>query len=140
LPIGKDGLPLTRECLPSLHDAIGGGSLLVIGEPGAGKTGALVALATQLVEGTAPAVFFSVERLVGLAKLSDFRDELHLKNDLIDVLAAWPGVEPGIFIIDALDASRGGPSEAVIGSLIELAVARLGRDGLSSLRYAHSTS
>ena len=125
LPIG-DGIPLTRECLPSLNAAIGGGSLLVIGEPGAGKTGVLVALAAQLVTRAAPFVFFSVERLVGLAKLSDFRQELHLKNDLLDVLAAWPGVEPGIFIIDALDASRGGPSEAVIASLIELGVARLG--------------
>ena len=125
LPIG-DGIPLTRDCLPSLNAAIGGGSLLVIGEPGAGKTGALVALATQLATRTAPFVFFSVERLVGLTKLSDFRQELDLKNDLLDVLAAWPGVEPGIFIIDALDASRGGPSEAVIASLIELAVARLG--------------
>ena len=125
LPIG-DGIPLTRGCLPSLDAAIDGGSLLVIGEPGAGKTGALVALATQRVMRTAPFVFLSVERLVGLAKLSDFREELHLKNDLLDVLAAWPGVEPGIFIIDALDASRGGASEAVIASLIELAVARLG--------------
>jgi hypothetical protein len=125
LPIGE-GLPLNRECLPSLNAAIGGGSLLVIGDPGAGKTGALVALAAQLVIGIAPFVFFSVERLVGLTKLSDFRQELDLKNDLLDVLAAWPGIEPGIFIIDALDASRGGPSEAVIASLIELAVARLG--------------
>jgi hypothetical protein len=125
LPIGR-GIPLTRECLPSLNAAIGGGSLLVTGEPGAGKTGALVALAAQLVTRTEPFVFFSVERLAGLAKLSDFREELHLKNDLLDVLAAWPGVEPGVFIIDALDASRGGPSEAVIASLIELAVGRLG--------------
>jgi len=133
-------ISLTRECLPSLNAAIGGGSLLVIGEPGAGKTGALVALAAQLITQPAPFVFFSVEPLVGLAKLSDFRAELHLTNDLLDVLTAWPGVEPGIFIIDALDASRGGPSEAVIASLIELAVARLGERWLSSPRSAHSTS
>ena len=80
----------------------------------------------QLAPRTAPFVFFSVERLVGLTSISDFGEELSLKNDLLDVLAAWPGVEPGIFIIDALDASRGGPSEAVIATLIELAVARLG--------------
>jgi hypothetical protein len=92
LPIG-DGIPLTRDCLPSLSAAIGGGSLLVVGEPGAGKTGALVALATQLAGRTAPFVFFSVERLVGLTGISDFRRELGLTNDLLDVLAAWPGVE-----------------------------------------------
>jgi hypothetical protein len=38
-------VPLARECLPALKAAILGGSLLVIGEPGAGKTGVLVALA-----------------------------------------------------------------------------------------------
>ena len=65
----------------------------------------------------------SVFRLTGI---SDFRRELGLTNDLLDVLAAWPGAESGVFIIDALDATRGGPSEAVIAAIIELAVARHG--------------
>ncbi len=125
LPIGG-GVPLNRRCLPALGAAVDDGSLLVIGEPGAGKTGVLVVLATRLVTGTAPFVFFSVERLINIAKYPDFREALELENDLLDVLEAWPGVEPGIFIIDALDASRGGPSEVVFTALIQRAVVQLG--------------
>ncbi len=125
LPI-DGGTPLIRACQASLNAAINGGSLLIIGEPGAGKTGVLVSLASQLITGSAPFVFFSVERFVGITKQSDFRDELRLRNDLLEVLAAWPGIEPGILIIDALDASRAGPSEVVIACLIEEVVRRLG--------------
>jgi hypothetical protein len=119
-------VPLLRECLPALKAAIGDGSLLVIGEPGAGKTGVLVALAREFLTQTAPFVLLSVDRLAGITKLSDLKGELGLKHDLLDVLEAWPGDEPGVIIIDALDASRGGPSEAVFASLIELALPRLG--------------
>jgi hypothetical protein len=125
LPV-RGGVPINRDFLGRLGVAIGTGSLLIVGDPGAGKTGTLVGMANHLVLAGGPFVFLSVERLVGLTALGDLRTELAIQNQLIDVLAAWPGVEPGVFIIDALDASRGGPSEAVIASLIEIAVARLG--------------
>jgi hypothetical protein len=64
--------------------------------------------------------------LAGIAKLADLKGELGLTHDLLEVLEAWPGGEPGVVIIDALDASRGGPSEAAFASLIELALPRLG--------------
>ena len=98
---------------------------------GAGKTGVLVALAQKFLTQTAPFVFLSVDRLAGVAKLVDLKGELGLTQDLLDVLEAWPGGEPGVIIIDALNASRGGPSEAAFASLIELALPRLGRDGRS---------
>ena len=119
-------VPLARECLPALKAAIDGGSLLVIGEPGAGKTGVLVALAQEFLTQTAPFVFLSVDRLAGITKMPDLKGELGLTHDFLDVLEAWPGGEPGVIIIDALDASRGGPSEAAFASLIELALPRLG--------------
>lgn len=125
LPVGE-GIPINRECLPALNEAINSGSLLVIGEPGAGKTGALVALAEQFVTQKMPFVFLSVDRLSRFTKLSDFKEELSLKNDLLDVLASWPGSDPGVIIIDALDASRGGASEDIISALIGLAVTKLG--------------
>jgi hypothetical protein len=75
---------------------------------------------------TAPFVLLSVDRLAGIAKLADLKGELGLRHDLLDVLELWPGGEPGVIIIDALDATRGGPSEAAFASLIELALPRLG--------------
>jgi hypothetical protein len=119
-------VPVARECLPALKAAIDGGSLLVIGEPGAGKTGVLVTLANQIRQEPTPLVFLSVDRLPGISSLSALKAELGLRHDFLDVLAAWPGDIPGILIIDALDASRGGTSEAAFASLIELALPKIG--------------
>lgn len=125
LPLG-DGIPIVRSCLKPLVQAVADGSLLVTGEPGAGKTGLLVALADQLFQENGPVLFFSVERFSGFQQQSDFRAELSLEHDPIEVMAAWPGDSPGVLIVDALDASRGGPSEPVIAAFIAAAVARLG--------------
>lgn len=118
--------PIPRECMAALGDAIEGGSLLVIGEPGAGKTGVLVAHAERLARETAPLVLLSVDSLSGVTGRDGVRTELRLEHDLLDVLANWPGREPGVLVIDALDASRGGPSELVFANLIEEGLRRLG--------------
>ncbi|WP_186084697.1 ATP-binding protein [Burkholderia gladioli] len=124
LPIG-DKQPLSRECLTALRACCNDGPLLVTGEPGAGKTGVLLSLAEDLTENGLPVVFLSVERLAGISTIDDFRRQLLLEHELLQVLIAWPGGKPGLLIIDALDASRGGPGEAVIASFIEDAIAKL---------------
>jgi hypothetical protein len=131
LPVNKNaprdaGVLIPRECLPALREAIDGGSLLVIGEPGAGKTGVLVTLAEEFLTKNDPFVFISVDRLGGISTSDDLRCELGLQHTLLDVLAAWPGSAPGVLMIDALDASRGGPSERLFAALIEDGVRRLG--------------
>lgn len=118
--------PVPRTCMTALNLAIEGGSLLVIGEPGAGKTGVLVTQAEQLAQSGSPLVMLSVDSLSGISGRDMLRTELRLDHDLLDVLAAWPGIEPGVLIIDALDASRGGPSEQVFANLIEEGLRRLG--------------
>lgn len=125
LPTSQDA-PIPRECMAALGEAIEGGSLLVIGEPGAGKTGVLVTHAERLAQGTAPLVLLSVDSLSGVTGRDVLRTELRLEHDLLDVLANWPGGEPGVLVIDALDASRGGPSELVFANLIEEGLQRLG--------------
>jgi hypothetical protein len=125
LPIG-DGVPIPRDCLPPLSDVVKEGSLLLIGEPGAGKTGVLVSLVEARLAETAPTIFLSVERYAGVRTLSDLGQELSLRESLLGVLENWPGREPGVLVIDALDASRGEPSEAVFADFIEQAVRRLG--------------
>lgn len=122
----SDNVPIPRECATELRTAIDEGSLLVIGEPGAGKTGVLVAFAEPRTDGPAPLVFISVDRLGGVSTSDGLRQELGLDYPLLDVLDNWPGLEPGILVIDALDASRGGPAERVFAQLIEDGLARLG--------------
>lgn len=117
---------ISRQCLPSLRDAITNGSLLVIGEPGAGKTGVLVRYARELLVGEVPTVFLSVDDLAATIDAPALWRALGIENDLVDVLGAWPGTSPAVLIIDALDASRGGASEAVFARLIESVVQRFG--------------
>lgn len=124
LPIGG-GLALKRDCLPALLDCIGQDTLLVTGEPGAGKTGVLLALANSFRERGTPVVFLSAERLAGFTTTDDFRRQLALEHSLFDVLANWPAGTPGIVIVDALDVSRGGPSEEILASFIEEIVFKL---------------
>ena len=127
LPIGG-GITITRESDAPLTAAMAAGSLLVVGEPGAGKTGALVHAANSLVASGAFVVFLSVDRFPGVAIAADLTSELRLEHDLVEVLAAVPGLQPRYLIIDALDAARGGPSEAVFATLIEKARAELAED------------
>lgn len=119
LPVAG-GFAITRECDAPMVAAIAIGSLLVIGEPGAGKTGALVHAAAALAAGGAFVVFLSVDRFPGVAVAADLASELRLGHALVEVLAAVPGLGPKYLFIDALDAARGGPAEGVFASVIEL--------------------
>jgi hypothetical protein len=122
------GITLTRESDAPLAAAMKSGSLLVVGEPGAGKTGALVHAATSLIAEGAFVVFLSVDRFPGVAIAADLTSELRLGHDLVEVLSAAPGSQPRYLIIDALDAARGGPSEGVFATLVERAMAELDDD------------
>lgn len=116
----EPGQPISieRECQSVVNAAAEAGSLLIVGEPGAGKSGVLNALARQLrVQGhdvlELAVDSYSVESFEGLSK------ELKLENGLLDVLKAWDGSGPGWLIIDALDATRGSKGEGVFRALIE---------------------
>ncbi len=131
-----DGKPISivRECQDSIRDAAIGGSLLIIGEPGAGKSGVLNALARDLMDNRRD-VFqlavdgHSVETLEGLGRA------LGLEHDLLRTLEAWDGTDPAWLIVDGLDAARGGPSGGVFRTLIEQVMSRRGRwKVISSIR------
>lgn len=118
LPIAG-GIPIVRASDGPLSTAVGTGSLLVSGEPGAGKTGALVALAQERRAAGDTVVFLSVDRFPGVAIAANLQSELGLEHPLAEVLDAAPGSGTKILIIDALDAARGGPAEGVFAQLIE---------------------
>jgi hypothetical protein len=125
LPL-DNGIPLARSsCRAALLTAIADGQVLVVGEPGAGKTGVLLDLVAEYTSAGAPVVFISVDRHAGVGNLRGLEQDLRLDGALLDVLDLWPGSAHGILLIDALDASRGGPSENVFATLIDDAARRL---------------
>ncbi|ADC57542.1 conserved hypothetical protein [Klebsiella variicola At-22] len=124
----QSGQPVTlrRECQNEVEQAVQSGSLLIIGEPGAGKSGVLNALARSLRERGDDVLELAVDRY-SVESLGHLTHELRLEHSLTDVLQAWDGSSQGWLIIDALDATRGGKGEAVFRPLIEQVLAWGGR-------------
>ncbi|MDC9823989.1 ATP-binding protein [Devosia sp. ZB163] len=118
LPIAG-GIPIARASDGPLGAAVDTGSLIVVGEPGAGKTGALVTLAQARRAAGDTVVLLSVDRFPGVAIAANLQSELGLAHPLTEVLGGSPGSGSKLLIIDALDAARGGPAEGVFAKLIE---------------------
>ena len=90
---------------------------LVVGEPGAGKSGALAHFVDGLRPRDADFVVLAVDRLDAGTE-AQLQAELRLEHNLDEVLESWPGREPAFLVIDALDAARGGAAAKTIRDLI----------------------
>lgn len=109
---------IERECQAAIRKAAATGPLLIVGEPGAGKSGVLNALARDLREAGDDVLELAVDRY-SVESLEGLAQELRLRHALIETLDAWDGPRPGWIIVDALDATRGGKGEGVFRTLIE---------------------
>lgn len=81
------------------------GSLLVVGEPGSGKTVLLRELAQAAIAAHRPVLFATVGA-IGASSIGALRQELGLEHPLNDVLAQWSPGSAGLLVVDALDAAR----------------------------------
>jgi ATPase family associated with various cellular activities (AAA) len=111
-------ITVPRACTPEVIEATRAGSLLLVGEPGAGKSAVVSAAAAHLRNEGHTVIELAVDRLA-VANMEGLRAELGLRHSVQDVLRNWPGNEPAYLFIDALDATRGGQGESVFRTLIE---------------------
>ena len=102
-----------RNCTDAVVHAARDGSLLIVGEPGSGKSAVICGTASRLVQNGAEVVVLAVDRLSG----TSFAD-LGLKHPVVDVLRNWPGSGRAYLLIDALDASRRGDDDHLFRTLI----------------------
>jgi hypothetical protein len=116
--IGGQELKVDRLAVTELIRVAEQTSSLVVGQPGAGKSGATYDTARRLQEQGHDIICFAVDRL-DFTNLSQVQAELGLKHPLTDVIKAWDGNGKGIILIDALDAARVAAAGEVILALIQ---------------------
>lgn len=105
LQVGHEYISIERDVTTALVGAASEGSFVVVGEPGAGKSGALHDAFRRLHDGGRNVVLLAAEDLP-VSSVGALRAELRLEHDLVTVLEHWEGAEAGILMIDALDAAR----------------------------------
>ncbi len=118
-------LKITRDSTSALRDAVTRESLVVVGQPGAGKTGALYDSANGLAA-IGDVLVFGVDHFEAKS-LASLRIELGCTHDVLQVLGNWPGLRPGFLIIDALDAARTDLGAKTFRELIAAVLALNGR-------------
>ena len=122
--MGIQSFKINRQVTQVLIDCAQSASMLLISSPGAGKSGSLYWAAKQLREQGHPVVVVAVDRHP-VERLEELMQDFKLSGSLFDVLKGWTTSKPGVFFIDALDATRGGPSDKVFQELIRRIVAEV---------------
>ena len=132
--LGRTDLRIQRPYLPCLKEAAETGPLLVVGEPGAGKSGVLYSLSEALRTDEREVVVLAAEQ-PPFSSPGGLRDELRLDHDVVDVLCNWPGARPAFLLVDALDAARGDRSAAALRALVREVGERANRwNAVASIR------
>lgn len=115
--LGSATVRIQRPNVPVLRDAVDFGSVLVVGEPGAGKSGVLYSLFETMKDEGRDVVLLAAQH-PPFSSLGSVRDELQLDRDAVDVLANWPGQQRAVLLVDALDAARTDESAQALRTLI----------------------
>ena len=115
--VGDVEIKIDRECTTATVAAARMELLVLVGEPGAGKSAVVSAAAERLRADGSEVVELAVDRLL-VESLDGLSRGLGLERGIREVLENWPGSDPAFLFIDALDATRGAPSEAVFRALI----------------------
>jgi hypothetical protein len=114
--LGSRLIKVPREMVASLSSTMAPPSFVIVGPPGAGKSGVLHDLAVDLGRLGNDVVCMAVDRLE-LSSAGRLREEIGLSAPLVDVLRHWDGKKAGYLIIDAFDAARG---DTAAGTLLDL--------------------
>lgn len=116
--VGEGTVTIKRSFFGELRQAAESASLLLVGEPGVGKSGLLSALSRELLEERHDVVLLVVDQIGPAESLGALRQELNLEHDLVEVFENWHGSGPAFLVVDALDAARARPQ--TVGTLRDL--------------------
>lgn len=116
-------IKLIRDSQNAFSNAVLDQSVLVVGEPGAGKSGTVHDFVRFLEDTRGEFIFLAVDRLAS-ESLGELRQELGIQNELLDIIDHWPGTAPVFLVIDALDAARIEPKIRLYRDIIGRVMAR----------------
>jgi hypothetical protein len=117
IPAGGTAIRVSRHATEALRSASELNSLVVVGWPGAGKSGVLHDFAESRINEGRDVVFIAVDQIAARS-LGELRNEIGIDHEVLDVLLNWPGEHKGLIVIDALDAARGDPAGTALLSLM----------------------
>ena len=123
-----DGDPasvINRAAWPALTQATKDNSVLLVGDPGAGKSGLAYRLAQSELALGRDVIFIPVDMLT-VETLAGLRAELEITHDFAEILENWPGGAPGLLVVDALDAARKSETQTALRVTIEDVLNRAG--------------
>lgn len=124
--VGDKVVKINRPVNQFLQSVAEQKSLLVIGDPGSGKSGTIYSFVEALNNARRDVVFLAVDKLEA-SSATRLREELELDHNLDEVLRQWQSVEPGWLVIDALDAARSAASVKTFRDLIATTIKLEGR-------------
>lgn len=93
-------------------------SVVVVGVPGAGKSGVLYDYAQSSLDEGRDVICLATDQ-IGAKTLGELRNELGLEHEILEVMLNWSGSRTAFLVIDALDATRGDPSGAALFALMQ---------------------
>jgi Signal recognition particle GTPase len=102
---GGNEIKINRHCVQKLRNQVEERSLVIVGDPGAGKSGAIHDLGATILQEGRDIVVLAVDR-IDAENEQQLKQQLGLQNDLNDILLNWGGDQPAFVLIDALDAAR----------------------------------
>ncbi len=105
ISVSDEKIAIQRPSTLELRAAAELGSLLVTGEPGLGKSGALHDLAAALRDDGHDVLVVAADR-VESTNAAALKSELGLEHSLSEVIENWHGDGSAFLITDALDAAR----------------------------------
>lgn len=114
--VGGQIIQIERSCTAAVLRALDG-SLLLVGEPGAGKSAVISTIAARFRKEGREVLELAVDRLP-VESPEGLQNQLGLDHSILGVLENWPGNGPAYMFIDALDATRGGQSTSIFRWLI----------------------
>lgn len=118
IEVGKQKvIKISRQVTQALRLAANQESLLLIGDPGTGKSGTIYDFVQELYDENHDVVFLSVDRF-DVNNNYDLQNELGLEHPLENVLNNWQTSKPAWLVIDALDAARSANSVKIFRQLI----------------------